>query len=135
MSLVKYGKGNKRVKKGFLFSVGRLLVQILLIEVVILIITAIICWIVGWQTISEFGQGLTYAGIVAMLFGASSMFGATRLGKDPTIRYIQTVSNGDLHTRSTRHMQDLKESNAFVILMGTVGIITIALGTWLESLK
>jgi hypothetical protein len=121
--------------KEFLFSVGRFLVKILLIEIVILIATAIICWFVGWRTFSEFGQGLIYAGIAALFFAASSIFGASRLAKDPTIRYIQSVSADELHTRSKRHMQDLTESRAFFILMSIVGIITIALGASLESLK
>jgi hypothetical protein len=121
--------------KEFLFSVGRFLVKILLIEIVILIATAIICWFVGWRTFSEFGQGLIYAGIVALLFSTSSIFGASRLAKDPTIRYIQSVTADDLNTRSKQHIQDLTESRAFFILMSIVGIITIALGTSLESLK
>jgi hypothetical protein len=121
------------MKKEFLFSVGRFLIKILIIEVVILIATAIICWFIGWRTFSEFGQGLIYAGIVALFFGASSIFGATRLAKDPTIRYIQSVSADDLHARSKQHIQDLTESRAFFILMSIVGIITIALGAWLDS--
>jgi hypothetical protein len=123
------------MKKGPLISIGRFLLKILIIEVVILIITSVICWLCGWHTFSEFGQGLIYAGIVVLLFGASSMVGATRLGRDPTIRYIQTVSAGDLRDRSRRHILDLAESNAFLILMGIVGIITIVIGTWLETFK
>jgi uncharacterized membrane protein YfcA len=123
------------MKKEFLFSVGRFLIKILITEVVILIITAIICWFVGWRTFSEFGQGLIYAGIAVLFFSASSIFGATRLAKDPTVRYIQSVSADDAHTRSKRHMQDLTESRAFLILVGIVGIITVALGTWLNSFK
>jgi hypothetical protein len=123
------------MKKGFLFCIGRFLVKILIIEILIIIVTTAICWIGGWRTLSEFGNGLIYVGIVALVFGTSSVLGSTRLARDPTIRYVQTVSAGDLGDRSRRHMRDLAESNAFLILMGIVGIISIALGTWLGTIS
>jgi hypothetical protein len=123
------------MNKGFLFSIGRFLVKILIIEIVIFIATAVICWFGGWRTLSEFGNGLIYAGIVVLVFGASSVLGATRMGRNPTSRYIHTLSMGDLHDRSRRRILDIAESNAFLILMGIVGIISIAIGTWLETFK
>jgi hypothetical protein len=63
------------------------------------------------------------------------MLGAKRLGRNPTNHYIQTVLAGGLQEQSQRHILDLAESNASLILMGIAGIISIALGTWLETFK
>jgi hypothetical protein len=123
------------MKKSLLFSIGRFLIRILAIEMAVLIFTAAICWFGGWRTLPEFENSIVYAGILAMIVGASSMLDATRLARDPTIRYIQTVSSAELYNRTKRHMLDLAESNAFLILMGIVGIISIALGTWLQTFR
>ena len=123
------------MNKGFLFSIVRFLIKIIIIEIVIFIATAVICWFGGWRALSDFGNGLIYAGIIMMIFGSFSVLGASRSGRYPTSRYLQTLSVGDLHDRSRRRILDIAESNAFLILMGIVGIITIALGTWLETIK
>ncbi len=102
--------------KGLLTGIGRFLLKILISEIAVLIIVGVVCWLGGWHTLSAFGSGLTYAGIGAMLLGASSVIGSTRLAKDPAIRYVETVSQGDLDDRKNRHLLDLAESNAFLIL-------------------
>jgi hypothetical protein len=119
--------------KRFLLVVGRFIIKIIFTEFTIFIFTGMICWLGGWHTLSEFGNCLIYVGFVAMAFGAGSMLGAMRMAKDPKLQYLQSISPDHLNNRSQQHMSDRADSYTFMILMSTAGIISMALGTWLEA--
>jgi Na+/melibiose symporter-like transporter len=119
--------------KELLLSIGRFLAKILGIEIVIFLFAGIVCWLAGWHTVSEFGIGLIYVGVVAIILGAGSVRGAAILARSPTVRYIQTVTSTKLHDRTKQHMQDMEENKAFLFLLCVVGIITVVLGSFLAT--
>lgn len=120
-------------KREFLKFTGRAVRIVTLVVLGVLIITGLVCWFSGRRSFQDYGDSLMIGGVVVILLGFSSMMGSTRMAKDPTIHYIQSVSRADLHTRTRLNVQTLAESNAFLIIMTVAGAISIGLGELVKS--
>jgi hypothetical protein len=120
--------------KGFLFTVGRFIQYVVLIDLVIFAVTGLICWFGGWRSTEDYGIALTWAGLAIILVGFGSLVGSVLIAGNPTYHYIQSVSSQNLHTRTRRIMRDLSLTNLTTMMIGLAGIIAIAIGqvmaTW-----
>jgi hypothetical protein len=121
-------------REGFLSAIGRFLRDVTLVDLVMLAVTGLVCWIGGWRTFNNYGDGLMIAGVIVMAVGSLSVFGSSGLAGDPTIRYSQSVSHAGLHERTKRHMLDVAESRVFSILMGLAGLVCFAAGALIKVL-
>lgn len=122
-------------REGFFSVIGRLLRDVVLADLVVLTITGVVCWVCGWRTFDNYGDGLMIAGVIVMAVGSLSVFGSASLAGDPTVRYSQSASRADLHERTKRHMLDMAESRFFSILMGFAGLVCFAEGALIKMLS
>ena len=107
--------------------------NVLIIDLLIAIIAALVCWLGGWRTVHDFGIGLMIGGFVALAFGAATVFGGARVANEPTYRYVQSVSPNSLHEHTQQNRLDLNDSFGFLSLMVAVGFLSIAVG-WLITI-
>jgi hypothetical protein len=111
-------------------AIWRLARSVLIINLVIAIVTALVCWLGGWRTLHDFGVGLMIGGFVGFVLGGASAFGGVNVASNPTYRYVQSVSPNSLHERTKQNWLDLQQSWGFFTLMIVAGILSIAAG-WL----
>jgi hypothetical protein len=107
--------------------------KILLIDLLVFIITALICWLGGWHTLKNFGTGLMIGGFGAFILGGLTAFGGLNVARDPTYRYIQSVMPNSLAERTRGDWIDMMESFSFLILLCSAGILSMA-GGWLVTI-
>jgi len=106
--------------------------KILLIDLLVFIITAVICWLGGWRTLNRYGTGLMIAGFGAFILGGLTAFGGLNVARDPTYRYIQSVMPNSLAERTRRDWIDVMDSFSFLILLCSAGLLSMV-GGWLVT--
>ncbi len=107
------------------------------VSVVVLGIAALVaavCLLIGWHTVRQFGQGLTYAGIAAWLFGLASVITSLGLTRGADYQYAQSVGVRSMDENVREAMKESKESYGFLWLMVTVGAILLAIGLLIAQL-
>jgi hypothetical protein len=109
------------------------MIRILLIDLVIFLITGLICWLGGWHAINNFGVGLIIAGFCAFVLGGVTAFGGTQIARDPTYRYIQSVMPNSLFDRTRQDWIDMMDSFSFFIHMVSAGLLSMGVG-WLVTM-
>ena len=114
-------------------AIWRYISKILLIDLAFLIVTALVCWLGGWRTITNFGTGLMIAGFAAFILGGITAFGGTTIARDPTYRYIQSVMPNSLAERTQKDWIDMMDSFSFLILLCSAGLISMA-GGWVITM-
>jgi hypothetical protein len=119
--------------EGLSTVIWRMVRNVLLTDLVIFVLTALICWLGGWFTLRGYGNGLMIAGVMAFLLGGATGFGGATIARDPTYRYIQSVMSNSLVERTHKDWIDLMDSFSFFIQMGTAGLLSVGLG-WLVTL-
>ena len=107
--------------------------NILLILVAIILLTALICWLGGWRTINNYGNGLMIAGLGAIILGGFTAFGGTQIARNPTYRYVQSVMPNSLADRTRQDWVDMMDSYGFFILLASAGLLSIVCG-WLVTI-
>ncbi len=117
------------------FVILRLLGKILLADLIIFIIVGAVCWFGGWRTLENYGTGLMYGGIGAIMVAGLSALGGTEIARNPTYRYIQSVMSNSLSDRTKQNWLDNLESFSFFAWMGVAGILATAAGYMLFSLR
>ncbi len=103
---------------------------VLLVDLLVFIVTALVCWWIGWRTPDELGLGFMLGGFLAILLGGASLAGSVQVSRNPMYRYFQSVFPNSLPERTKQNLLDLNESSGFLILMGTAGLLAILVG-WL----
>jgi len=102
-------------------------------EIVILALTGLVCWWIGWRTLIDYSTGLKWAGLAVMFFGATSFFGGASLGTDFNYQYSKTVMPNSDHARAQQNVAAMATSMSFATWAGIAGIITIVLGYILRA--
>lgn len=106
----------------------------LVILLVLLGVTAVICWLAGWRSLHQYGDGLEIAGVAAILLGGLSLSGGRQMSANPTVQYIQSVSNAPLNERSRQNLADLMDSFTSLVRLGVAGLLAIGLGLAMTGL-
>jgi uncharacterized membrane protein YfcA len=107
---------------------------VLLIDLGVFMITALICWLAGWHTVTQYGNGLMIGGLALLLLGGVTGFGGNQIAHNPTYRYIQSVMPNRLDERSRQTWIDYLDSMRFLIFMGLAGLVSIGTGWLLTEL-
>jgi len=114
-------------------AIWRLVRSILIVDLLIILVTALVCWLGGWRTVHDFGLGLTIGGFVAIILGGATVLGGVNVAKNPMYRYFQSDLPNSLHERTKQNWLDLNESWGFLSLMVAAGLLSIAVG-WLITI-
>jgi len=107
--------------------------RLAIVELVILVLTGLVCWWIGWRTLAEYSTGLLWAGFGAMVFGAVSVFGGISLDSDFQHQYSKTVMPISPSGRVQQNVDDIAQGMSFTFWSGMAGLITIGLGALLKA--
>ena len=120
-------------KESFLVRLGYFLRTVILIEVLVVAGVAVLSWVLGWRTPSQYGEGLIWASLLLMLVGASTVI--TNLGMDRSFsqQYAQSAGAQRIADNIAQAMKEGKEGQAFFFLMLIVGIIAFLLGALIQA--
>ena len=114
-------------------AIWRLVRSILIVDLLIILVTALVCWLGSWRTFHDFGVGLMVGGFVALVLGGATGLGGVNIAKNPTYRYFQSDLPNSIHERTKQNLLDLNESWGFLSLMVAAGLLSIAIG-WLITI-
>ena len=111
----------------------RFLLTLGLVNLVAFVGVALACWLGGWRTLADYGDGLTYAGLAVMAFGGLRYFVAGNVGSPDPMAGYRSTNLGD-HFRQ-RQQAEAESDSAFVFMlkMGLVGLVPIALGQAIKA--
>ena len=120
-------------KQGWLSGGWRFLRSVALVDAVIFLIVGLVCWTGGWRTIYQYGGGLFWAGMLAMIVGASSVRGTWGTSRRFETQYGLTVSEQGIHQRLRQQMADVTESNRFCVLMFAAALVSMVIGAVIQT--
>jgi hypothetical protein len=112
--------------------VGRFLLFVALLNVATLAVTGLVCWFGGWHTAGDFGNGLTYAGLVVMATGATRYVGSLANNANPAIGYY-SMDLREHHNRVVRTMGERDSAFVVMLKLGAGGLVAMVLGQLLRA--
>jgi hypothetical protein len=115
-----------------LAAVGRFVLFVALLNVVMLVVIGLVCWFGGWRTLGDFGNGLTYAGLLVMAAGGMRYFGGIANGANPTMG-LHSTNLREHHNRVVRAMGERDSAFVGMLKFGTGGLVAMALGQLLRA--
>ncbi|MFN8513920.1 MAG: hypothetical protein U0841_15315 [Chloroflexia bacterium] len=86
----------------------------------------------GWRTAGDFGNGLTYAGLVVMAIGAMRYFGGLANNVNPALGY-QSMDLREHHNWVVRTIVERDSAFAVMLKLGASGLVAMALGQALRA--
>jgi hypothetical protein len=116
-------------------SISRqLLIIILIITIVIGSAVALIGWIAGWQTSTQFSNGFFISGSVVGLVGLLTVLGGYRARASFGIQYSQSTSDMNLSERAKLWIKDLNQGYNALIVCIVSGALLIGLAILIDKL-
>ncbi|MDZ7843982.1 MAG: hypothetical protein U5K99_04165 [Anaerolineales bacterium] len=119
---------NNGIRSGWMF-----LKPVLIIALGAALATGVVCWIIGWRTLSLYGTGLLIAGGAAVVVGALSTIGGWGSVRSFEYQFAKTAWEDDSGARLQNEVADTRESYRFLYLMSTTGLILISAGFLLDA--
>ena len=120
-------------KEPLLMRVLHFFRTVFLIDLTLFAVVAMLCLVVGWHTLPQYGQGLIWGSMLAFLAGASSVITGMGLSRSPDYQYAQSVGLDRMSENVRQAMKEGRESYAFLVLAATVGVVAFAVGALLVS--
>ena len=111
-----------------LAAVGRFVKQFTLIEIVIICLAGVVCWLTGRQTFLEYAYGLIWAGVAISAFAALSFFGGNVPGANTRYNFGGTLLRQSAYERTKSIMSNHEDNLSVVTFAGLNGLTTIILG-------
>lgn len=112
---------------------GRFLLFVALANVVVFAAVGLICWFGGWRTAGDFGNGLTYAGLVIMATGGMRYFGGLANNVNPAMGY-HSMNLREQHKGMVRFLDERDSAFVTMLKFGASGLVAIALGQLLRAM-
>lgn len=94
----------------------------------------IVCWVIGWRTLFQIGQGLLIAGVGSVALGILSTMGNWNVRGSFNYQYSRSAAHQQIGERASQDTRDLFGSNAFMIVTLLAGMLLALAGTLLQSL-
>jgi len=113
--------------KDRLRNLGRFLGLTALLEVGVVLIVGLICWIGKWWTLAAYSNGLVIAGLLLLGSGVAGIFSDVKMGGSDAIRFSSMAFRA-VSDRWAERRQNVAQETHFTVLLGVVGIVAIALG-------
>jgi hypothetical protein len=112
--------------------VGRFLLFVALLNMVAFAVIGLICWFGGWRTAGDFGNGLTYAGLVIMGIGAARYFGGLANNVNPAMGY-HALNLREQHNGIVRFMSERDSAFTVMLKLAASGAVIMAIGQLLRA--
>ena len=116
----------------FLTTIWRSLKNIVFIELGIFATVGLICWLGGWRTLYQYGNGLMLAGVAILALGVYSNNGSRNIGRAFDYQYAASAGMDDAHQSVNREREDARASYAFMGLMFVVALVPIVVGILMQ---
>ena len=107
--------------------------SIVLFELGILVGVAIICFVIGWRNLYQYGKGLTIAGIIVVAYALITMLGRITSVKQDLTAYSWTRA-GDMNQHLKRSYSGTKERFGHAIRFTLIGCISLIIGFLIQSI-
>ncbi|MCP4751977.1 MAG: hypothetical protein GY866_13870 [Proteobacteria bacterium] len=101
-------------------AVKRLMIKVLLVDLILFVFTALVCWFAEWRTQMDFGTGLVLAGVAAIFIGISTEVGRRR-NQSMLFPYSMPATGSDRTEESDRNQRQRT-----LTVMASAGIVAIA---------
>jgi hypothetical protein len=118
-----------------LAAILRFLRHVAYVDLGIVVLVALICWLGDWLTAKQFGNGLIYGGVAAIGFGVSSVFGGWGVSRDSSVLYAQSASAQSMIERTRRSGRDVLRSYGCSIVWTVAGAVAALAGSLLGALS
>ncbi|MCP4539079.1 MAG: hypothetical protein GY832_18240 [Chloroflexi bacterium] len=123
-----------RIKMRRLFkAIWRLLRTVVLVNLAIFVTVGLICWLVDWRTLYQYGMGLTLVGTAALVLGAFSIAGSWQGRGSFGEQYAALAGAERAHERAIRESKGTSSNYAFLGRMCAIGFLPIAVGILLQT--
>ncbi len=119
--------------EGKLAALGNFVKQLALIEIEILGLAGLICWLAGWRTFEEYANRLVWAGVAIMIFAALSFFGGNVPLGNTRYNFAATLSRVSMYDRAKGVMSNRDDNLSFVTIAGLSGLVTVVIGLILQG--
>lgn len=117
-----------------LTAILRFLRNVAFVDLGILALIALICWLGDWLTAKQFGTGLIYGGVAVVGLGVYSVFGGWGLSRDAQVLYAQSASAQSMIERTRRWGQDALGSYSSSIVSTVAGVVAVLVGSLIQML-
>lgn len=105
-------------------NILRLFVTTFLLALLIGVIVSAIGWLLGWNTSTQFSNGLFISGGLIIVLGLFSVAGGYNMRADPNLIYAQSAGDMNLEGRARRLVADMRqEYHASIFLSLTGGFL------------
>lgn len=115
-------------------AILRFVRNIAFVDLGILVLVALICWLGDWLTAKQLGNGLIYGGMAAVALGVYSVFGGWGLSRDSTVLYAQSASQQSMSERTKQSVRVAVRSYDFSIVWTAAGVIAVLAGSLIQTL-
>ena len=123
------GKGS-----GLLKVIGRTLAIVLLTQLGLSLVVAGIGWRLGWETVSEYANGLQLGGLLVIGVGLLGVRGNWEVTRSFGYQYSMSTTEQSSLQRTQRILGDFIQSYTFMLVMFLAGGGSLLLGWLLESI-
>ena len=105
---------------------------VVLVNLGIFVAVGLICWLVGWRTLYQYGTGLMLAGTAALVFGAYSASGSWHGGRSFDYQYAASAGVDSFRKSANRERDEANSSYTFFGKMCVIAFLPIAVGILLQ---
>ena len=81
--------------------------------IVILAVTGLLCWLLGWRNLADYSTVLKWAGLIVVFAGLFGFLGGASLGTDLSYQYSKTVMPNTTQARVQQNVADMAASMSF----------------------
>jgi hypothetical protein len=113
--------------RGCVFSILYAWRSIVLMQAALIAIVIGIGWQSGWREVSEYTNALLLAGIGAIAAGAFSLWGGYNSTRSAGYMYAASAGPDDFSQTMKRGNEYNRQSFSCFVLLGIVGVLTMAL--------
>jgi hypothetical protein len=101
--------------------------DVVFLDGVLLILTAVVCYLIGWRTLYQYAEGLMWAGSIVIGIGATSPLGFWAQTRSLPYQYASTSMGEEVYSRIRRENKDAVRSYAYMYLLFFAGVFLIGL--------
>ncbi|GAB4573311.1 MAG: hypothetical protein Kow0077_15300 [Anaerolineae bacterium] len=107
--------------------------RLLLIDLVMFAGTGIVCWVGGWRTWTDYGNGLFIACAAVLAFALASAYGGWMTTSGFTYQYASTASHDRAHEHARRALRDRNEGIRLILQAGLICILPLIVAALLQG--
>ncbi len=118
--------------QGIIYTIARLVVIILLVELAILGLMGLIYWLAGWTSAEQYANGLMWVGLISIGIGLMSVQGQWGSTRSFDFQYSASVIDQDRWKLVKSYLTEGLQVLGMMFVLLIIGVINLGLW-WLLS--